>query len=149
MTTFSYPLNIKRTEPIGDDAVNQAVGRVHGVYFNRLNTTNTGTGTGTTTLNLFVAPAGSRFRTCTIDIVENFTNTTGVQIRVGTAGQVSLLADVSISLSTSTYRQAYVATQARVSLAAVALTADTTVQAIVSAVSAMAGGDFIIWTEVY
>jgi hypothetical protein len=149
MTTFSYPLNIKRPEPIGDDIVNQAVGRVHGVYFNRLTTTNTGLAAGTTTINLFVAPAGSRFRTCTVDVPTNFDNTTGVQIQVGTATLVSLLADVTVSSANATYRNAYVATQARVSNTAIALTADTTIQAKFTITSTLTAGDIIIWTEVY
>ena len=143
MTTFSYPVNIKRPEFIGDDPVNTAVARVPARYSVVLNTAKTGTAAGTTTVPLFVAPAGSTFYECVLDVVAAFDNTAGVNITVGTpALPATLYAATTVNTEG---RRAYAGTAAQVSSNAIALTADTTVQAIVSiTTSAVTAGSVIV-----
>lgn len=148
MTTFSFPVNIKVHEPADGLPINQQTGRLAARYYDRLTTADTGTAAGTTVIPLFVAPAGARFYSVNIDVPTNFDNTTGVQVQIGTAANVSLLADTTISATQASGRLTYNATAARVSAAAIALTADTTVQARFVITSTLTAGDIIIWTEV-
>lgn len=143
MTTFSYPVNIRRHEFLGDDAVNTAVGRVPARFSTVVNVAKTGTAVGTTTVPLFVAPAGSNFYECVLDITTAFDNTAGVNFTVGTpANPATLYAATTVNTEG---RRAYAGTAAQVSTNAIALTTDTTVQAIVSiTTSAVTEGSVII-----
>lgn len=142
MTTFSYPVNIRRHEFIGDDAVNTAVARVPARYSVVLNTAKTGTAAGTTTVPLFVAPAGSTFYECVLDITTAFDNDE-TKITVGTSALPATL--YAATTANTAGRRAYAGTAAQVSSNAIALTADTTVQAIVSiTTSAVTAGSVIV-----
>lgn len=142
MTTFSYPVNIRNHEPAAADAVNLATARVPGRYSVVVNTTKTGTAAGATTVPLFVAPAGSNFYECVLDITTGYDND-DTKITVGTAAApATLYAATSVNTAG---RRAYAGTGAQVSANAIVLTADTTVQAIVSiATSTVTAGSVIV-----
>jgi hypothetical protein len=142
MTTFSYPVNIRNHEPAGADAVNLATARVPGRYSVVVNTAKTGTAAGATTIPLFVAPAGSNFYECVLDITTAYDND-DTKITVGTAAApATLYAATSVNTAG---RRAYAGTGAQVSANAIVLTNDTTVQAIVSiATSTVTAGSVIV-----
>lgn len=129
MTTFSYPVNIRNHEPAAGDAVNLAEARVPGRYSVVVNTAKTGTAVGATTVPLFVAPAGANFYECVLDVTTPFDNTT-TNIRVGIPTSTGIL--YAATTANTAGRRAYAGTGAQVSANAIPLTADTTVQAIVS-----------------
>lgn len=129
MTTFSFPVNIRNHEPAAADAVNLATARVPGRYSVVVNTAKTGTAAGATTVPLFVAPAGSNFYECVLDITTGYDND-DTKITVGTAAAPATL--YAATTANTTGRRAYAGTGAQVSANAIVLTADTTVQAIVS-----------------
>lgn len=129
MTTFSFPLNIRNHEPPGPEPVNLVEARVPGRYSVVVNTARTGTAVGATTVPLFVAPAGANFYECVIDVVTPFDNTT-TNIRVGVPTSTGIL--YAATTANTAGRRAYAGTGAQVSANAIPLTADTTVQAIVS-----------------
>jgi hypothetical protein len=142
MTTFSYPVNITRHEPLDGDAINMQSARVPARYSVVVNTAKTGTAAGATTIPLFVAPAGSTFYECVLDITTAFDNTT-TNIRVGTATSTGIL--YAATTANTAGRRTYAGTGAQVSANAIALTADTTVQAIVSIdTSAVTAGSVIV-----
>jgi hypothetical protein len=74
MTSFSYPLNIRNHEPPGPESVNLVEARVPGRYSVVVNTAKTGTAAAATTIPLFVAPAGSTFYECVLDVTTPFNN---------------------------------------------------------------------------
>ncbi len=129
MTSFSYPLNVRNHEPPGPEPVNLVEARVPGRYSVVVNTAKTGTAVGATTVPLFVAPAGANFYECVIDVVTPFDNTT-TNIRVGVPTSTGIL--YAATTANTAGRRAYAGTGAQVSANAIRLTADTTVQAIVS-----------------
>lgn len=129
MTSFSFPLNVRNHEPPGPEAVNLVEARVPGRYSVVVNTAKTGTAVGATTVPLFVAPAGANFYECVIDVVTPFDNTT-TNIRVGVPTSTGIL--YAATTANTAGRRAYAGTGAQVSANAIPLTADTTVQAIVS-----------------
>jgi len=129
MTTFAFPLDIKRGEPTGSDPVNQQTGRVPTHFSTVVNTGRTGVATGATTVPLFVAPAGSRFYECVLDITAAYNNTT-TNMRIGTATSTGIL--FAATTVNTAGRRPYAGTEAQVSANAIPLAADTTVQAIVS-----------------
>ena len=129
MTTFAFPLDIKRGEPTDADAVNQQTARVPAHYSVLLNTARTGTAIGATTVPLFVAPAGSRVYECVLDITTAYNNTT-TNMRIGTATSTGIL--FAATTVNTAGRRAYAGGEAQVSANAIPLAADTTVQAIVS-----------------
>lgn len=142
MTSFSYPVNIRNHEPAAGDAVNMAEARVPGRYSVVVNTAKTGTAVGATTVPLFVAPAGANFYECVIDVVTPFDNTT-TNIRVGVPTSTGIL--YAATTANTAGRRAYAGTGAQVSANAIPLTADTTVQAIVSIdTSAVTAGSVIV-----
>lgn len=142
MTTFSYPLNVRNHEPPGPEAVNLVEARVPGRYSVVVNTAKTGTAAGTTTIPLFVAPAGATFYECVLDITTAFDNLT-TNIRVGTPTSTGIL--YAATTANTAGRRAYAGTAAQVSANAIPLTADTTVQAIVSIdTSAVTAGSVIV-----
>jgi hypothetical protein len=136
MTSFSYPLNIRNHEPPGPESVNLVEARVPGRYSVVVDTAKTGTAAAATTIPLFVAPAGSTFYECVLD------NTT-TNIRVGIPTSTGIL--YAATTANTAGRRAYAGTGAQVSANAIALTADTTVQAIVSIdTSAVTAGSVIV-----
>jgi len=142
MTSFSYPLNIRNHEPPGPESVNLVEARVPGRYSVVVDTAKTGTAAATTTIPLFVAPAGSTFYECVLDVTTPFDNTT-TNIRVGIPTSTGIL--YAATTANTAGRRAYAGTGAQVSANAIALTADTTVQAIVSIdTSAVTAGSVIV-----
>ena len=129
MTSFSFPLNIRNHEPPGPEPVNLVEARVPGRYSVVVNTAKTGTAIGATTVPLFVAPAGSTFYECVLDITTPYNNDT-TNIRVGIPTSTGIL--YAATTANTAGRRAYAGTGAQVSANAIALTADTTVKAIVS-----------------
>jgi hypothetical protein len=142
MTTFSYPLNVNRSEPLAADPVNLQAARVPARYSVVVNTAKTGTAIGATTIPLFVAPAGSTFYECVLDITTAYDNLT-TNIRVGTPTSTGIL--FAATTANTAGRRAYAGTAAQVSANAIALTAATTVQALVSIeTSTVAAGSVIV-----
>ncbi len=141
MTTFSYPLNVKRPE-MGEAGAGAVAARVPARYSVRLGTAQTGTAAGTTTIPLFVAPAGSTFYECVLDVVTAYDNDES-KFTVGTAANPAIL--YAATTVNTAGRRAYAGTGAQVSTNSIVLTADTTVQAIVSiTTSTVAAGDVIV-----
>lgn len=142
MTTFAFPLNVRRAEPTGADPVNLQTGRVPTRFSVVVNTAKTGTAIGTTTIPLFVAPAGSNFYECVLDVTTPFDNLT-TNLRVGVPTSTGIL--YAATTVNTAGRRAYAGTGAQVSANAIALTADTTVQALVSIeTSTVAAGSVIV-----
>jgi hypothetical protein len=142
MTSFSFPLNVRNHEPPGPEPVNLVEARVPGRYSVVVNTAKTGTAVAATTIPLFVAPAGSNFYECVLDITTPFDNDT-TNIRVGIPTSTGIL--YAATTANTAGRRAYAGTGAQVSANAIALTADTTVQAIVSIdTSAVTAGSVIV-----
>jgi hypothetical protein len=141
MTTFSYPVNIKRPE-MGEAGAAAVAARVPARYSVRIGTAQTGTAAGTTTIPLFVAPAGSTFYECVIDVVTAYDNDE-TNFTIGTAAAPATL--YAATTVNTAGRLAYAASAAQVSTNSIALTADTTVQAIVSiTTSTVTAGDVIV-----
>lgn len=139
-TTFSYPLQVKRITlaTSADDFTAKTVIAKQAT----INTTKTGTAAGTTTIPLFVAPAGSRIINAFLDITTAYDNDE-TKVAVGTAanaGQVFAATTVNTA-----GRQSYAASAAQVSANAIAFTADTTIQAVVSiTTSAVTAGSAVL-----
>lgn len=141
MTTFSYPVNIKRPE-MAESGAGAVTARVPARYSVRIGTAQTGTAAGTTTIPLFVAPAGSTFYECVIDVVTAYDNDE-TKIAVGVPTSTGIL--YAATTANTAGRRAYAGTGAQVSANSIALTADTTVQAIVSiTTSAVTAGEVIV-----
>jgi hypothetical protein len=142
MTTFSYPLNLKRPE-MAESGAGAVTARVPARYSVVVDTSRTGVAVGATTIPLFVAPAGSTFYECALDVVTAYDNTAGVNITVGTSAiPATLFAATTVNTEG---RRSYAGTAAQVSSNSIALTADTTVQAIVSiTTSAVTTGSVIV-----
>lgn len=143
MTTFSAPLNTKRGE-MGESGANAVLGTVQSRYSIPLGIAQTGTAIGTTTVPLFVAPAGTRFYECVIDVLTAYDQTgAGTNVAIGVPTSTGILyAATTVNI---VGRRAYVGTGAQVSFNAIPLTADTTVQAIVSiGVSAVTVGSLVV-----
>ena len=142
MTTFSYPLDIKRGEPTGSDAVNLQQARVPAHYTVLLNTAKTGTAIGATTVPLFVAPAGSRVYECVLDITTAYDNLS-TNVRVGVPTSTGIV--YAATTANTAGRRTYAGTAAQVSANAVPFTVDTTIQAIVSIdVSVVTAGSMLV-----
>ena len=142
MTTFSYPLDIKRGEPTGSDAVNLQQARVPAHYTVLLNTAKTGTAIGATTVPLFVAPAGSRVYECVLDITTAYDNLS-TNVRVGVPTSTGIL--FAATTANTAGRRAYGGTAAQVSSNAIPFAVDTTIQAVVSIdVSAVTAGSMLV-----
>jgi len=142
MTTFSFPVNIANHEPASGSAVDLKQARVPGRYSVVVNTSKSGTAVGATTIPLFVAPAGSNFYECVLDITTGYDND-DTKITVGTAANpATLFAATSVNTAG---RRAYAGSAAQVSTNSIVLAADTTVQAIVSiATSTVSAGSVIV-----
>lgn len=129
MTTFSFPVNIKRPEM---DATGAGVvtGRVPTYYSVPVTLGMTGVGPGATTLPLFVAPAGSRVYDCVIDVITGADQTANTNIQIGTPTSTGIV--FAATSANTAGRRAQTMTGAQVSANAIVFSADTTVQAIVS-----------------
>jgi hypothetical protein len=142
MTTFSFPVNIANHEPASGSAVDLKQARVPGRYSVVVNTSKTGTAAGTTTIPLFVAPAGSNFYECVLDITTAYDND-DTKFTIGTAANPATL--YAATTVNTAGRRAYAGTAAQVSTNSLVLAADTTVQAIVSiTTSAVTAGSVIV-----
>ena len=142
MTTFSYPLDIKRAEPTGSDAVNLQQARVPAHYTVLLNTAKTGTAIGATTVPLFVAPAGSRVYECVIDITTAYDNLS-TNVRVGVPTSTGIL--FAATTANTAGRRTYAGTAAQVSANGIPFAVDTTIQAVVSIdVSVVTAGSMLV-----
>lgn len=142
MTTFSHPVNIKRRETFGDDVINTTQARVPAHYSVPVNIAKTGTAAGVTTIPLFVAPAGATIFQCVIDVLTGYDNTT-TNIAVGKAGATDII-HTAVTANTAG-RRTYSPTAAQISVNAIPLAADTTVQALVSIdTSAVTTGSLIV-----
>lgn len=142
MTTFSFPVDVRRNEPTGNDPVNLQTGRLPSHYTVLLNTAKTGTAIGATTVPLFVAPAGSRVYECVLDITTAYDNLT-TNVRVGTPTSTGII--YAATTANTAGRRAYAGTGAQVSANAIPFAADTTIQAIVSIdVSVVTAGSMLV-----
>jgi hypothetical protein len=142
MTTLTYPIQAKRVNE-GAAATDTFQGYTVIARQATINTARTGTAVGATTIPLFVAPAGSTFSNAFLDIRTAYDNTAGVNIAIGTAAApATIFAATTVN---TTGRRTYAAAEAQISANAVALTADTTVQAIVSiTTSAVTTGNVLL-----
>jgi len=127
MTTFSFPVNITRHEPLAADVVNMRQARVPARYTVKVSAGQTGLAVGTTTIPLFVAPAGSTFFECVLDITTAFDNTAGVSVNIGVPTSAAIL--YAATTVNTAGRRTQTPTGAQVSAWAIPLTADTTVEA--------------------
>lgn len=130
MTAFAYPLQIRRPEGEAANGAGAVRGRVHSIFSAKVSVGQTGTAVGATTLPLFVAPAGSYFHDAVLDVLTGFDNTAGVNITVGVPTSTGIL--VAATTANTAGRRIVTPTGAQVSAWAIPLTADTTVEAIVS-----------------
>ena len=148
MTTFAYPLNVRRAEPglVPDPARVNSTGKVPFYLQRKVSVGDTGTAVGSTTIPLFVAPAGSRPWDCVLDVITAFdpgVGTTQTNLRVGTATSTGIIF-ATTTVNTVGRREA-AETGAQVSALAITFTADTTIQAIVSIdTSAVTAGEVLI-----
>jgi len=142
MTNFAFPVNIDNREPASGSTVDMTTARVPGRFSVVVNTAKSGTAVGATTIPLFVAPAGSNFYECVLDITTAYDNL-DTKITVGTsANPATLFAATSVNTAG---RRAYAGSAAQVSTNSIVLTSDTTVQAIMSiATSTVAAGSVIV-----
>jgi hypothetical protein len=132
MTTFSFPIDGKRNnmDAAGAGAV---LGRVPLYYSARVSVGQTGTAVGSTTIPLFVAPAGSRPIDCWLDITTAANPDVGgtrTAMAIGTATSTGII--YAATTVNTAGRRLYGGTAAQVSANAIAFTADTTIQALVS-----------------
>ncbi len=132
MTTFTYPLEGKRPE-MGESGMSAVKAKIPFYMITKVSVGQTGTAVGSTTIPLFIAPAGSRVLECYLDI------TTAANPGVGgtrTAMAIGVSTSTGIIYAATTVntegRRAYGGTAAQVSANAIAFTADTTIQALVS-----------------
>ena len=143
MTAFAFPLNIKRVnENESGVGANTLRGRVRGVYRAAVSVGGTGT-TGTTTIPLFVLPAGSYISDAELDITTAFDQTAGVNVAIGVATSTGII--FAATTVNTAGRRVQTPSGAQVSAWAIALTADTTVQAVVSIItSAITTGEVLV-----
>jgi len=141
-TTFTYPVRTKRANE-GLTAATSFDGRFTPAVQATINTTKTGTAAGTTTIPLFIAPAGSTVLNAFMDIRTAYDATADVNVQIGTS---ALPATIFAATTVNTAgRRTYSGSAAQVSANAVAFTADTTIQAIVSiTTSAVTVGDILV-----
>lgn len=143
MTTFSYPLGIKRPE-MGADAVSARTGKVPFYLTAVVSVGMTGTAVGATTIPLFVAPAGSRAIEGFIDVVTGFNNTAATNIAVGVSGVPGQM--VAATTANTVGRTATAYTAAQVTANSVVFSVDTTIQAVVSiTTSTVSAGELIAY----
>lgn len=142
MTTFAAPVNTKRNE-MGESGANAVLGAVQSRYSIPLGIQQTGVAVGTTTVPLFVAPAGTRFYECVIDVLTDYNNTAGVNVAIGVPTSTGIL--FAATTVNTTGRRPYVGAAAQLAFNAIPLAADTTVQAIVSiTTSAVTTGSLVV-----
>lgn len=129
MTTFSYPLTVKRVNP-GATAVTAAQSKVLSYLTAVVSVGMTGMAVGTTTIPLFVAPAGSRAVEGFIDVVTAFDNTANTNISLGVSGVDGQI--MAATTANTAGRTRATPTAAMVSANAIVFSVDTTIQAVVS-----------------
>lgn len=146
MTTFSHPLKVKRSETeVSAAAPGRVQGKVPSYWQAVVSVGGTGgTAASTTTLPLFVAPAGSIPVECYLDVLTVFNPAaSNTNLAVGTATSTGIL--FAATTVNTAGRRAYAGSGAQVSANAIAFTADTTIQAIVSIdTSAVTTGEVLI-----
>lgn len=144
MTTFSFPVNIKRPEPpLAGDVVNMRQARLPARYTAKVSAGQTQLTAGTTTIPLFVVPAGAVFYDCALDITTAFDNTAGVSINIGVPTSTAIL--YAATTVNTAGRRTQTPTGAQVSAWAVTLAADTTVEAqIAITTSAITVGEVLV-----
>lgn len=144
MTTFTYPVLINRADTY--PAYTSAAGRVNFSRRVTISTAQTGTAVGTTTIPLFIAPAGAYFQDAFLDIRTAYDNTAGVNITIGTAAiPATIFAATTVN---TTGRRTYAGSAAQVSANNIVLTADTTIQAIVSITTSAVTEGNVVFTLV-
>ena len=143
MTSFTYPLQIKRLEEAQSGA-GAVRARVRGVFAAKVSVGQTGAGPGVTTIPLFVVPAGSIFSDCVIDVLTGFNLTdANANVRIGVPTSTGILFAATSVVTAG--RRTQTASAAQVSAWAVSLTADTTVEALVSIdTSAATTGEILV-----
>ena len=129
MTTFSYPLTVKRVNQ-GTAPVNAVQSKVPSYLTAVVSVGMTGTAVGTTTIPLFVAPAGSRAVEGFIDVVTAFDNTANTNISLGVSGSNGQI--MAATTANTAGRTRATPTAAMVSANAIVFSVDTTIQAVVS-----------------
>lgn len=139
-TTFSYPLQVKRPSQATDS--DSFTAHLLAAKTAPITATLTGLGAGTTTIPLMVLPAGSIIINGFLDIRTAFDNTAGVNVKIGTPTNVSVVFDTTVNTAG---RRTYAAAEAQISVNSIPLTADTTIAAIVSiTTSAVTVGDALL-----
>lgn len=143
MTTFSYPLSVKRVNP-GATGVGAKTGSVP-LYMSAIVSVGmTGTAVGATTIPLFVAPAGSRAVKGFIDVVTGFDNTANTNISLGVSGSAGQI--MAATTANTAGRTDAAPSAAMVSANARVFTADTTIEAVVSiTTSTVSAGQLIAY----
>ena len=143
MTTFSYPVKVKRVN-LGAAPVNATVGKVPFYMSAVVSVGMTGTAVGTTTIPLFVAPAGSRAVEGFIDVVTAFDNTANTNISLGVSGTDGQI--MAATTANTAGRTRATPTAAMVSSNAIVFSVDTTIQAVVSiTTSTISAGELIAY----
>jgi hypothetical protein len=146
MTTFAHPLKVRRTEAeVSVGAPGRVQGKVPSYWQAVVSVGNTGVGAAsTTTLPLFVAPSGSIPVECYLDVLTGYNQgASNTNLAVGTATSTGIL--FAATTVNTTGRRAYAGSGAQVSANAIAFTADTTIQAVVSIdTSAVTAGEVLI-----
>lgn len=143
MTTFSYPVKVKRVNP-GASAVNSVAGVAPFYLTATVSVGQTGTAVGTTTIPLFVAPAGSRPVEGFIDVVTAFDNTANTNVALGVSGSNGRI--MAATTANTAGRTRATPTAAMVSSNAIVFTTDTTIKAVVSiTTSTVTAGQFIAY----
>jgi len=131
MTTFAAPLYVKPVNFAGDTGANVVLGKIPARYSIPIGVTQTGLAVGATTIPLFVAPAGSVFYECVIDVLTAYDQSgAGTNIQIGVPTSTGIL--FAATTGNIPGRRAFAGSAAQVSALAIPLAADTTVQAIVS-----------------
>lgn len=149
MTSFIYPLQVRRAEPSRVPAPNAAVeaasvAKVPFHLFRKVSVGDTGVAVGATTIPLFIAPAGSSPFDCVVDVITAYDPAaSNTNLRVGTATSTGIIF-AQTTINTVGRREA-TETGAMVSANAIVFSVDTTIQAIVSIdTSAVTVGEFIV-----
>lgn len=144
MTTFTYPLQTKVVNP-PVSGVGTTYGKVPAYYIKKVSVGDTGTAVGATTIPLFVLPAGSRVVESFIDVVTAFDPAaSNTNLRVGTSTSTGVI--FAATTVNTVGRRTATETGAQVSALAIALSADTTIDAVVSIdTSAVTAGEVIVY----
>jgi len=133
MTTFSYPVNVKRVEPglAGSTAMADIKGKVPFYMQRKVSIGDTGTAVGSTTIPLFVAPAGSRVWDAALDVITAYNQgASNTNLAVGVPTSTGII--FAATTVNTAGRRTQTMSGAQVSANAIVFTVDTTIQAVVS-----------------